>query len=122
MSDEPRNLVVICTHGIDHELSTIAFTMANGGMTAGMKVSVFLVSSGVDLARKGAFDTTHVHPFDSLKELVDDFLKRGGTLWACTPCANARAYTQEDLIDGVIITGAGPMHALIKEGAATISL
>jgi len=122
MSEEPRNLVVICTHGIDHEKSTIAFTMANGAMTAGMKVSVFLVSAGVDLARKGAFDATHVHPFDPLKELVADFLRRDGTLWACTPCAKSRGYTQEDFIEGTIITGAGPMHELIKDGAGTISL
>ena len=34
MSNTPRNLVVVITHGIDHELSSVAFTIANGGMTA----------------------------------------------------------------------------------------
>jgi hypothetical protein len=33
----------------------------------------------------------------------------------------ARGYTQEDFIEGVIITGASPMHELIKAGAATLS-
>jgi len=109
------------THGIDDELSSVAFTIANGGMTAGLKVWIFLTSAGVDLARKGAIDTTQVEPLDSLKGLVDDFLTRGGTLWACTPCVKARGYTEEDLIEGTVIAGAGPMHELIKEGAATLT-
>lgn len=121
MSEATRNLVVVVTHGIDHELSSVAFTIANGGMTAGLKVSVFLTSAGVDLARKRALDTTHVHPLEPLAGLVKDFLARGGTLWACTPCVKSRGYTQEDFIEGTIITGASPMHELIKAGAATLS-
>jgi predicted peroxiredoxin len=116
-----RNLVVVITHGTEHELSSAAFTIANGGMTAGLKVSVFLTSAGVDLVRKRAIDTTHVPPLEPLAALVKDFLTRGGTLWACTPCVKARGYTQEDLIEGTIITGASPMHELIKAGAATLS-
>ncbi len=53
MSENSRDLVVMITHGIDHELSSVGFTIANGGITAGLKVSIFLTSSGVDLARKG---------------------------------------------------------------------
>lgn len=119
MSDQ-RNLVVLITHGIDSELSSVAFTIANGGMTAGLKVSIFLTSAGVDIVRKKAADLTHSHPLEPLAALVQDFLKRGGTLWACTPCVKARGYTQEDLIEGTVITGASPMHELIKAGAATL--
>lgn len=118
---ETRNLVVVIKHGTDHELSSVGFTIANGGMTAGLKVSIFLTSSGVDLVRKKALDTTHHPPLDSLKALVEDFIKRGGTLWACTPCVKARGYEQNDLIEGVIITGASVMHEQIKNGAATLS-
>jgi predicted peroxiredoxin len=109
------------THGTDHELSSVAFTIANGGMTAGLKVFVFLTSAGVDLVRKRAIDSTHVAPLDPLAALVKDFLQRGGTLWACTPCVKARGYSQEDLIEGTIITGAGLMHEQLKSGAATLS-
>ncbi len=119
--DTPRQLVVVVTHGIDHELSSVALTIANGGITAGLKVSLFLTSAGVDIVRKRAADLTHVHPLEPLLGLLKDFLSRGGTLWACTPCVKARGYTQEDFIEGTIITGASPMHELIKEGAATLS-
>ena len=118
---EQRSLVVVISHGTDHELSSVGFTIANGGMTAGLKVHIFLTSSGVDLARKKALETTHVAPLDPLAALVKDFLQRGGTLWACTPCVSARGYTQDHLIEGTIITGASVLHEQIKNGAATLS-
>lgn len=121
MNAEARNLVVVVTHGIDHELSSAAFTIANGGITAGLAVSIFLTSSGVDLVRKGAADTTHVKPLEPLADLIGDFMARGGTLWACTPCVKSRGYSQSDLIDGVVISGASAMHEKIKAGAATLS-
>ena len=121
MGDSARELVMVVTHGIDHELSSVALTIANGGLTAGLKVSIFLSSAGVDLARKGAIDMTEVRPLETLGALVNDFLARGGTLWACTPCVKSRGYTEEDMIEGTVITGASPMHELIKEGAATLS-
>jgi predicted peroxiredoxin len=73
------------------------------------------------LVRKRAADTTHVNPMEPLAELVKSFLSRGGTVWACTPCIKSRGYTENDLIDGVIITGASVMHERIKNGAATLS-
>jgi predicted peroxiredoxin len=118
---EQKNLVVVITHGTDHELSSVGFTIANGGITAGLKVHIFLTSGGVDLARKGAIATTQVAPLDPLAALVKDFLQRGGTLWACTPCVKARGYTQDHLIEGTIITGASVLHEQIKGGAATLS-
>lgn len=121
MADNTQDLVVVMTHGADHELSSVAFTIANGGMTAGLQVSIFLTSAAVDLARRNAIDMTHVNPLEPLASLVSDFLERGGTLWACTPCVKARGYGPEDLIDGVEITGASPMHELIKNGAATLT-
>lgn len=121
MTAETRDLVVMITHGIDHEASSAALTIALGGMTAGLRVSIFLTSSGVDIVRRGAADTTQVKPLEPLANMLKDFLARGGTLWACTPCVKSRGYSQENLIEGVVITGASPMHELIKRGAATLS-
>ena len=121
MTEHPRDLVVMITHGLDHELSSAGVLIALGGMTAGLRVSIFLVSSGVDIVRRRAADLTQVKPIDPLADMLRDFLARGGNLWACTVCVQSRGYTQEDLLDGVVITGASVMHELIKNGAATLS-
>lgn len=121
METNTRELVVVMTHGIDHELSSAGMTIALGGITCGLKVSIFLTSSGVDIVRRGAADTTHVRPLEPLTDMLRDFTARGGTLWACTPCVKSRGYAQENLLDGVVITGASVMHEAIKRGAATLS-
>jgi len=120
-ANTPNKLVVLVTRGIDHELSSVAFTIANGGMTAGQAVSIFLTSSAIDLVRRRGVDLTRVEPLAPLGELIADFLKRGGTIWACAPCVAARGYEQGDLIDGVIITGASVLHEQIIDGASTLS-
>jgi predicted peroxiredoxin len=78
MADNTRELVVLMTHGVDHELSSVGFTIANGGITAGLKVSVFLTSAAVDLVRKRNIDMTPVQPLEPLAALIKDFLVRSG--------------------------------------------
>lgn len=121
MSEAGRELVVVMTKGTDHELSSVAFTIANGGITSGLKVYAFLTSAAVDLVRKRASDLAHVPPLDPLKVLIADFVRRGGTLWVFPPCVRARGYTQDDFIEGVTIVGSTAMHERIMAGAATLS-
>ena len=121
MTETNNQLVIVITHGPDDERSSVGFTIANGGITAGLEVAVFLTSSAVDIVRRGAADLTEVRPLEPLRALIDDFQTRGGELWACTPCVKARGYQQDDLLEGVVITGASPMHERILAGARTLS-
>jgi predicted peroxiredoxin len=121
MNQENRELVILMTRGADHELSSVAFTIACGGITSGLKVCAFLTSSAVDLVRRRSVEMTHVPPLDPLKNLMEDFMGRGGTIIACPPCVKARGYTQEDLIEGVTIAGASVIHEKLKAGAASLS-
>ena len=114
-------LVILVTKGIDSELSSVAFTIANGGLTAGLKVFIFLTSTAIDLVRRGGQKLTQVAPLEPLAAMIEDFQKRGGTIWACPPCVKSRGYEQGDFLDGVTIVGASAMHAEIKNGAATLS-
>jgi predicted peroxiredoxin len=123
MSENKQQLVIIASHGMEDERATVAWTLANGGLASGLDVTVFLVSSAVDLVRKGAVDFARMNPLDPpLKELIEDFAAKGGKIWACPPCAKVRGYSDQELIDGVVITGSGSLHGLIKEGAATLSV
>ncbi|MEK7531596.1 MAG: DsrE family protein [Patescibacteria group bacterium] len=121
MNEQPRELWILITHGIDHELSSVAFTIANGGLTSGLKVSIFLTSAGVDLVRKGSTELTEVKPLEPLAAQIKDFMTRGGAIYACPPCAKTRGYEQNDLTEGVTIAGASVMLNSIKAGGATLS-
>ena len=114
-------LVILMTKGIDSEMSSVGFTIANGALTAGMQVSVFLTSSAVDLVRRGGQALTHVPPLDPLAAQIAAFQSRGGAIWVCPPCAKTRGYEAADMLDGVVVTGASAVFAAVKEGAATLS-
>ena len=53
---ESKKLVVIVTSGFNDERSSVAWSIANGGIASGYEITMFLVSSGVDWVRRGAAD------------------------------------------------------------------
>jgi predicted peroxiredoxin len=120
MPEAPKELVVVMTKGADHELSSVAFTVANGGITAGFKVYALLTSASVDLVRTRAVEITRVPPLDPLRALIDDFLRRGGTIRVCPRCVEARGYGPEDFINGVRIHGASAMHERLMAGTSSL--
>ncbi len=120
--EEKKKLVVLITRGLDDERASVAWSVANGGIASELEVTVFLAASGVDRVRKGAADAARLNPLDPpMKDMVDDLMSHGGTVLVCPPCAKVRGYTEEHLIDGVIIAGSAAMHEIIKQGAATLS-
>ena len=57
---EKKKLLVVVTNGFHDERSSAALTIANSGINTGLDVTMFLISSGVDLVRKGAADRVRV--------------------------------------------------------------
>jgi len=80
MSEPSQELVVLMTKGADHELSSVALTIANGGITAGFKVYAFLTSAGLIWCASVPSNWRQFAPLDPLKVLIDDFIRRGGPL------------------------------------------
>lgn len=121
MSDGTRKLVIVITAGMDDERASVAWSIANGALNTGLDLTVFLTSSAVDFARKGAADKVHLNPLDPpVGDMIESVRSRGGRLLVCPPCAKVRGYSEEDLLDGVVITGSGAIHELIRDGAATL--
>ena len=119
---ETKKLVVVITRGLDDERASVAWSVANGGIASDMEVTVFLAAAGVDWARRGAADKAHLNPLDPpMKEMVDNVREHGAGILVCPPCAKARGYDEEDLIDGCTLAGSPAMHEIIKQGAATLS-
>jgi predicted peroxiredoxin len=116
-----RELIVLSSRGLDDERAIVAWTIANVAINSGQRVTMFLVSSGVDVVRRGAAKHMQLNPSDPpLQELVDNFVARQGTIWVCPPCAEYRGYDAASFIEGVEVVGSGPMHDKLKAGAASL--
>lgn len=121
MKTETTDLIIVMTKGIYDEVSSVGLVIANGAITSGKTVGLFLTSSAIDLVRKNGAELTRVHPMESVKELLHSFLARGGEIWCCPPCTKARGYDANSLIDGVTIHGASVIMERIRNGAATLT-
>lgn len=119
---EEKKLVVVVTRGCDDERSSVAWSVANGGVASGYEVTMFLVSAGADWARKGAADHARLNPLDPpVKDMIATIIDNGGSIFVCPPCAKVRGYEQENLIDGAELAGSTAMLGVVSEGAKTLS-
>ena len=118
---ESKKLVVVVTSGFNEERSSVAWSVANGGIASGYEVTMFLVSSGVDWVRKGT-QTAQLNPYDPpVNDMINNVIESGGTIMICPPCAKVRGYEKEDFIDGVELAGSTAMLGVVSEGAKTLT-
>jgi len=119
---EKKKLVIVITRGLDDERSSVAWSIANGGVNAGLEVSIFLASSGVDWVRKGAADHAHLNPMDpSLGDMIKKIKDSGCVISVCPPCAKVRGLNDQDLIEGVKVVGSIAIHEQLLAGAAALT-
>jgi len=117
MADKQK-MVVTVTNGVDNERASVAWSVANGGVGMGFEVTMFLVSAGVDWARKGAAAKARPNPMDpTIGEMMDNVVNNGGQVLVCPPCAAVRGYEQEDLIDDATLAGSPAMLGVAAQGA-----
>lgn len=121
MSDT-KKLVIIVTRGTDDERSSVAWSVANGGIASGYEITMFLVSAGADWARKGAAEVARLNPLDPpVKEMMQNVIDSGGRILVCPPCAKVRGYEQENLIEHAELAGSTTMLGVVSEGAKTLT-
>ena len=119
---ESKKLVVIVTSGFNDERSSVAWSVANGGIASGYEITMFLVSSGVDWVRKGGANGARLNPFDPpVNDMINNVIDSGGSIMVCPPCAMVRGYEKENFIDGVELAGSTAMLGVVSEGAKTLT-
>jgi predicted peroxiredoxin len=115
---EKQKMVVIVTNGCDNERASVAWSVANGGVGMGFEVTMFLVSSGVEWARRGAAEKARPNPLDpTIKDMMANVLDNGGQILVCPPCAGVRGYEDDDLIEAATLAGSPAMLAVAAQGA-----
>jgi predicted peroxiredoxin len=113
-----RSLVVKVTAGKDDpERCNQAFTVAAAAAASGIPVSLWLTGEAAWFALPGRAEDFSLPEAAPLADLLAGVLATG-TVTLCTQCAARRNIGQDDLIEGIRISGAATFVAEITEDGA----
>jgi predicted peroxiredoxin len=101
--------------------ATVAFVVANAAAASNQQTLVFLSIEGVRLSQKGFADAIHEEGFAALKDLMDNFVKAGGTIYVCSPCFKKRKLDENNLVAGASIVGGAKLVEFLSDGTPCIS-
>ena len=101
--------------------ATVAFVVANAAAASNQQTLVFLSIEGVRLSQRGFADGIHEEGFAALKDLMDNFVKAGGTIWVCSPCFKKRKLDENNLVGGASIVGGAKLVEFLSDGTPCIS-
>jgi predicted peroxiredoxin len=101
--------------------ATVAFVVANASVASGQETVVFLSTEGVRLSQKGYADDVHEEGFAPLKELMDNYIAAGGTIWACSPCFKKRSLDESKLTANTTIVGGAKLVEFLTTGGTSVT-
>ena len=101
--------------------ATVAFVIANAAAGSGKETLVFLSVEAVRLAQRGYADDIREEGFAPLKELMENFVKAGGTMYVCSPCFKKRKLDETNLVAGAAIVGGAKLVEFLSDGSPCVS-
>lgn len=102
------------------EKSAIAFIVGGASAARDGQTAMFLTSEAVNLVTQNGANGIVAPGYLPLDELIHKYVDNGGILWVCKACADAKGITQDDLIAGAEIAGAGHTLGFIDNGAQVL--
>jgi uncharacterized protein len=101
--------------------ATVAFVVANAAAASNQQTLVFLSIEGVRLSQKGYADDIREEGFAPLKDLMEIFVKAGGTIFVCSPCFKKRGLNEGNLVAGATIVGGAKLVEFLSDGSPCVS-
>ena len=101
------------------EKATVPFVIACAAANKG-DARAFLTSGALNLVVKCKAEGITAPGYPPVKELIDEFVEKGGHIWVCRVCAKVMNITEDDLIDGAEIGGAPDAIAFLEEGGKVL--
>jgi len=113
-----RTLVIKVTAGKDEpERCGQALNVAAAAVVSGVAVSLWLTGESAWFALPGRADEVKLDHSPPLGDLLGSVLA-GGSVTLCTQCAARRNMTEDDVMDGVRISGAATFVAEVMADSA----
>jgi uncharacterized protein len=101
--------------------ATVAFVVANAAAASNQQTLVFLSIEGVRLSQKGYADDIREEGFAPLKDLMENFVKAGGSIFVCSPCFKKRGLNDSNLVAGATIVGGAKLVEFLADGTPCMS-
>jgi predicted peroxiredoxin len=118
----PGRFCVSLTSAKDNpDKATVAFVVANAAVASDKETLVFLSTEGVRLSQQGYADDVREEGFAPLKELMESFVKAGGTIWVCSPCFKKRKLDEGKLVAGATIVGGAKLVEFLSAGSPCVT-
>ncbi len=103
----------------DMERATVPFVLACSASNRG-DARVFVTGDALNLIVKGRADGLAAEGYTPVKDYIDEFIGKGGLIWACPVCANAMGISAEDLIEGAELAGAPKTMDFLEAGGKVL--
>lgn len=111
-----KKILYVQTSGVDTPERLYApFILATTARAMDLDAAIYFLIKGVTVVRKGAAEKIRLGNFPSVKEVMDQALKAGVNLYACTQSCDLIGMPKGDLVEGVKVAGAATVNDLVLE-------
>lgn len=104
----------------DPERQYSPLVLAQTARAMGLEAAVYYLGQGLRVLRPGEPEKIKLGSFPSLKELLDQCMENGITVYVCEASKQMLGWESVELIEGLKIVGAGTLNDLALDAGATM--
>lgn len=111
-----KKILYVQTSGVDTPERLYApFILATTAKAMDLDASIYFLIKGVTVVKRGAAEKIKLGNFPTVKEVMDQAIKAGVKLYACTQSCDLIGMPKGDLVEGVKVAGAATVNDLVLE-------
>ena len=114
VNSEPKKMLYVQTSGIETPERLYApFILSLTARAMDMDASIYFLIKGITVIKNGEAEKIKIGTFPSLKEVMDQAIKAGVKIYACSQSCELMGMPKGDLIKDVTIAGAATLNDLV---------
>lgn len=113
---DQKKMLYIQTSGVDAPERLYApFILASTARAMDLDASIYFMIRGVTVLKRGAAERIKIGGFPTLKEVMDQAIRAGVKLYACTQSCDLLGISKGDLVEDIKVAGAATVNDLVLE-------
>lgn len=98
-----KKIVYVLTRHPKEKAEIVSSVLAQAltSLSFGYETEIFLMDAAVEIARKGVLDGIKALTFETITEMLNNYLEMEGVLYICHPSSDARGIKDNDCIAGI---------------------